>query len=204
MDNFYKLRADKQEHIINAALVSFGRNGYKKASFADIAEGAGIAKGMVSYYFGCKRSLYLYLAELCGSLFTEEIEKHFDTTVTDFFDRIKMASDTKIAVMKRYPAAVDFLASLYNEEDPDVIDDVRVYIKNSARVRKKWMTDNADVSRFKDGIDPKLLEKFLVWAGEGFAKDLSRGESMDNILDFIGDFYACLAIMKKHFYKEEQ
>ena len=101
MENFFKLRADKQEHIINAALSVFGRNGYKKGSIADIAEEAGIAKGMVSYYFGSKKNLYLYLAELCGTTLLDEMEKRFDKTVTDFFDKMLTRWDT-IRSVKAY------------------------------------------------------------------------------------------------------
>jgi len=81
MEEFFTLRAEKQNHIIDAALTVFGRNGYKKSSIADIAEKAHIAKGMVIYYFGSKKNLYLYCAELCGDLLEKEMEKGFDPTV---------------------------------------------------------------------------------------------------------------------------
>ena len=109
LEKFFKLRAEKQEHIINAALTVFGRNGYKKASIADIAGEAGIAKGMVTYYFGSKKNLYLYLSQLCGRLLIQEVGGGIKQDVSDFFDRIKTAADIKIGLMKKHPAIISFL-----------------------------------------------------------------------------------------------
>jgi AcrR family transcriptional regulator len=201
LDSFFNLRAEKQEHIINAALNAFGRNGYKKASISDIAKDAGIAKGMVMYYFGSKKNLYLYLANLSGNLLIEEIEKGLDQSVTDFFDKIKMASDIKLAMMKKHPAIISFLSSMFFETDTEVRDDIKAFISSGINVRAEKVFDGADVSKFKDDVDPKLLNKFILWAGEGLANDLLMDDNMDKIDVFIKDFYECLDLMKKYFYK---
>lgn len=70
---------------------------------ADIAEEAGISKGMVTYYFGSKKNLYLYLAELCGKIFVDAIENYFDRGVTDFFDKIRMGTEIKMAALCPLP-----------------------------------------------------------------------------------------------------
>ena len=203
MDNFFKLRADRQRHIIDAALVQFGRNGYKKTSIADIAEQAGIAKGMVSYYFGSKKNLYLYLAEFCAQMLVEEIGASYDKTVIDFFDRIKMLTEIKMAVIKRQAASVSFMAGLYLETDPAVYTELKAFIKDGAAIRDKWIADGADLTKFHSDVDPKLLERFLVWAGEGMAKDLSQDEGISQLEASVETFYRCLDSMKKYFYKEE-
>ncbi|MCL2703815.1 MAG: TetR/AcrR family transcriptional regulator [Defluviitaleaceae bacterium] len=207
MEKFFTLRAEKQEHIINAALHIFGRNGYKKASIADIASDAGIAKGMVLYYFGSKKNLYLYLADLCGRIIKEEFRERFDNTLTDFFDRIKMATEIKVSMMKKHTHIISFLASMYVETDKEVLEDVAVFKKGAEGARGSWMFDGIEVSRFKDDVDPELISRFLVWAGEGFGNamplDLSKMESMEKLDEFMRDFYNCLDLMKKYFYKEE-
>ena len=58
---FETLPEDKRLAILNAAFSCFGKNGYKKASVADIAVAAGISKASVFQYFGSKKNLYLYL-----------------------------------------------------------------------------------------------------------------------------------------------
>jgi len=204
LEKFFNLRAEKQEHIIDAAFTIFGKNGYKKASIADIAEQAGIAKGMVLYYFGSKKNLYLYLAELCKKVIMEEMEKGADESVTDFFDRIKMMTDTKIAAMKRYPAVFSFVTSIYYETDEEVREDVQKFMEDSISIRESWVFSKTDTSKFKDDIDPRLIEKFLVWAGEGFASSLPFNGDMHQLNAFTEEFYQCLNVMKKYFYKEEE
>lgn len=201
LDNFFNLRTDKQEHIINAALTVFGQNGYKKTSTADIAQEAGIAKGMVFYYFGSKKNLYLYLVELCGKEWVEEMERHFDTSITDFFDKIKMMTDIKIALMKRHPASVSFFTKVFYETDKEVLAELERFKADGAHIRMRWVFDDTDVSRFKDDVDPELLTRFLTWAGEGFANSLSADDAIDKIDAFVEEFYECLDMMKAHFYK---
>jgi len=201
LENFYNLRAEKQQHIINAALNVFARNGYKKTSTADIAEEAGIAKGMVFYYFGSKKNLYLYLVELCGNDLLEEIKAHFDENVTDFFDKLKMMTDIKIAVIKRHSAAISFFTSMYQETDKEVKGEIDEFIAGGAEIRAGLIFSGTDLSKFKDDVDPELLTKFLTWAGEGFANNMPVHDPAGKIDEFVAEFYKCLDIMKKYFYK---
>jgi AcrR family transcriptional regulator len=60
MEKFFNLSTEKQQKIVDAALASFGANGYKKTSIRDIAAEAGISKAMIFHYFGTKKQLYLY------------------------------------------------------------------------------------------------------------------------------------------------
>ena len=201
MDGFFNLRAEKQEHIINAALTVFGRNSYKKASIADIAAEAGIAKGMVMYYFGSKKNLYLFLAERCKKVMTDEIEKGYSESVTEFFDNIKMVTDIKIAIMKNHPALLSFLTNLYFETDEEVLEDTKGFISDGMDMREKLVYHDVDISKFKDDIDPKLIDKLLVWAAEGFISSMQKEINIGEIEKFTKDLYACLDIMKEHFYK---
>ena len=202
MEIFFSLRAEKQKHIIDAALTVFGRNGYKKASIADIAEKAGIGKGMVMYYFGSKKNLYLYLAEFCGKVMVEEVKKGFDNRITDFFDKLKMLTAIKISVMKRHPAVLSFITSLYYETHKDIREEVKQLIEEGANIRGQWVFAGTDISKFKDDVDPKLLERFLVWTGEGMADNVPMNKMAEQIDEYVKAFYDCLDILKRHLYKE--
>jgi len=203
IDNFFNLRAEKQEHIINAGLTVFGRNGYKKASIADIAEEAHIAKGMVIYYFGSKKNLYLYLMELCGKIIMDEITKGFDPGVTDFFDKIKMGTNIKMGALKKFPAIFTFFTSAYYETDKEVREEVAEFIKDGMAQRQDWIFGETDVSRFKPDVDPKKLDKFMVWAAEGFSANLQLEGNLDKVESFVEELFDCLDFMKKYFYKED-
>ncbi len=56
---------DKRAAILVAALVLFGRYGYRRTSIDDLAREAGIAKGTVYLYFDTKESIF---RALCGSV----------------------------------------------------------------------------------------------------------------------------------------
>jgi len=198
---FINPHAEKQEHIINAALNVFSRNGYRKASMADIAEEAGIAKGMINYYFGSKKNLYLYLAELCGKNMAEEMRNGFDPMVTDFFDNMKMMTGIKIALIREHPAILTFLTSLYLEKAPEVKDNIQEFMAEGLRLREQFMYQDVDISRFEDDVDPKLIDKLLVWAAEGLTNNLRQGLDIEKIEAFTKELYACLDLMKKYFYK---
>lgn len=78
-------RPDKRRAILDAALLTFARDGFAEASVDDIARAAGVAKPTVYNHFGDKRSLFLeVLAEYAArsgervSAMIDEIDVHTD------------------------------------------------------------------------------------------------------------------------------
>ncbi|MBL4931982.1 TetR/AcrR family transcriptional regulator [Clostridium paridis] len=202
MEKFKNLSQEKQDMIINAALKTFGTNGYKKTSVSDIAYAAGISKAMVFHYFGTKKALYLYLLELCGTIVTNEVINRFDNTITDFFERIKMATEIELSVMKQYPPIPTFLTSMYFEEDEEVKDDIKAILAQGEGFREKIAFDGMDVSKFKDTIDLKIVMKMLYWMTDGFMNQFSGKTDVD-FEGICNEFYDCMEMLKKNFYKEE-
>ncbi len=54
-----KLPSDNREKILQAAFDVLSRQGYENASIKDIAEEAGVAQGLVHYYFKSKQQLVI-------------------------------------------------------------------------------------------------------------------------------------------------
>lgn len=203
MDKFLSLPADKQNKIVDAALASFGMNGYKKTSVSDIAQAAGISKAMVFHYFGTKKALYLYLIELCGETIMEAINKKFDNSVTDFFDRIKLAGDIKFEVIEKHPAILSFLRSVYyRENDQAIKPEIKAILANEKwkMFQEKIIFDGTDISKFKDNVDPKLVVKMLVWMSEGSFMHFSDAEDQDFKAKY-KELIDCFDLLKKAFYK---
>jgi AcrR family transcriptional regulator len=48
----------RRTEILDGAVLAFGRNGYKRATLADVAEHAGVCAATVSHYFGSKANLF--------------------------------------------------------------------------------------------------------------------------------------------------
>lgn len=202
MVDFFKIRADKQEHIISAALNVFSRQGYKKASVADIAEAAGIAKGMVTYYFGSKKNLYLYLVDASAKTVMEAYEKHYVQGVTDFFDRIRMMTEIKIEALRARPGVAAFLSSVFYEKDKEVEEELCKFKNDGLAIRSGMISEGVDLSKFKEGIDPEMINRFLYWTGLGMFEDLGLLENVEKIDEYMGVLYKCMELMRGAFYKE--
>ena len=200
MEKFFSLPVEKQNTIIDAALKVFGLNGYKKASASDIATAAGISKAMVFHYFGSKKSLYLYLIEYCGTMFEAEFSEKL-SAVNDFFDRLKMISGIKISLMKRHPAIMSFLTSIYFESDENVKGDIKAILSKGDTLKNKVAFDGVDASKFKDNIDIGLVMKMIFWIGEGYAAQATHQQEID--YDVLAqEMNDCFDLLRNSLYKE--
>lgn len=202
LKKFFNLPVEKQNVIIDAALKTFGTNGYKKTSVSDIASAAGISKAMIFHYFGTKKALYLYLIELCGNTIMNEVNEKFDNSIKDFFDRITLSSEIEISVMKKHPAMLTFITSVYFETDHEVKDDIKTMLAGGEGFRNKVAFGGMDTSKFKDDIDLQLVMKMLYWIAEGFTKQISNEDEIDFDL-MLKEFYDCMNLLKKNFYKDQ-
>lgn len=202
MDKFYNLTVDKQTTIVDAALQAFGTNGYKKTSVSDIANVAGISKAMVFHYFGTKKDLYLFLLDYCFQLIMEEIDEKFDKDITDFFERITMAATIKTGVIKKHPAALSCLSSVFFESNEEVKEDIKKWMSKSDVFRDKIAFEGMDYSKFKEGVDVKLVMKMLMWISEGFVNQAKSNQVMD-LDNMMKDFTESMNLLKSNLYKEE-
>lgn len=189
--------------ILNAAFSEFSKNGYKKTSAADIASAAGISKAMLFYYFGNKKSMYLYMADFCHKIIINKINASVNGKVTDFFDKIKLSSEIKMSMIVHYPAMLLFMKSMYFEKEAEVFEDIKLKFAGLDFYREAFIADDTDAFKFKDGIDARLILKFILLAAEGFSNGLSAENSNDDLTEFAEEFYKFLNIMKNNFYKRE-
>jgi len=201
MENFFKIRAEKQDHIVKAGFMVFGKQGYRKASIADIAKAAGTTKGMITYYFGSKKTLYMYLIDLCQTSLLQGVREQLGSGVTDFFERFKAITNLQLEAIRKYPGLLGFASNAYYERDPEVVDDIREAFADDDTLFNHFLLEEIDLSEFKPGFDPRLVCKFMLWAGEGFAAELfEKTDSEDRIEAIAADFLKCLDIMRRTFH----
>jgi AcrR family transcriptional regulator len=70
------LSKQNRERILEAALAVLSRNGYENTSIKDIAEEAGVAQGLIHYYFKSKQQLVVSALLIC----CEEIALKLEST----------------------------------------------------------------------------------------------------------------------------
>ena len=56
---FFDVSKEKQDRIINAALLVFAQNGYRHAGTDEVVRRACISKGLLFHYFESKLGLYV-------------------------------------------------------------------------------------------------------------------------------------------------
>ncbi len=202
MERFLKLPFEKQSFIIDAALKTFSKNGYKKTSVSDIAAAAGISKAMIFHYFGTKKALYIFLIYYCRNIITKEVDNKLDYANHDFFERIRLATAIKISILKKHPAMSAFLTNMYFEEAEDVREDIKTILSEGEVFRNTIVFESMDYSKFKEGIDLKVLMKMFSWISDGFAKQMQNNDAVD--FDALNnEFEDCLKLLENNFYKEE-
>jgi len=199
MENFFKIRAEKQNHIINAAFLVFGRQGYRKASLSDIAQEAGITKGLITYYFGSKMTLYLHLVDVCKAWLLQGIKDKFTNGSNDFFERIRMTLDLQVKAIKEHPALIRFVDRLYYETDPQIKNEVAKHFDAEVERFSQALLTGADMSKFKPGFDPMLIIKLIFWANDGFIAELYEFDAIDKVDALAGQFYQCLYLLQQTF-----
>jgi len=200
MDNFFKIRAEKQAHIINAGLTVFGKQGYRKASMADIAKEADTTKGMITYYFGSKKTLYLYLIENTQEIFNHEVKRRIGSQPNDFFKTFRVLISIQSDTVKEHPAYFVFANSIYYENDPEVLEDIRQIATNNQAFFDQLVLNNAGLSKLDPDIDPQVLLKLLSWANDGFVTEL-YDKGFEHIDALVADCYKALDMLEQAFYK---
>ncbi len=200
MEKFLSLPKEKQTSIIDAALACFSKNGYKKASVSDIATAAGVSKAMIFHYFGSKKELYGYLIEYCNEIMRRDIAEKYDYSITDFFDKMRMGTELKIRILEEHPFILTFYNSVYHEKEEEVQNLREEVLKMRSDYSGKIGFMNMDTTKFKEGVDPKLVLSILTGISENHSNQLSAGRSAE---DALHEFHACLQLLRNNLYKEE-
>jgi len=202
MENFLSLPEDKQKTIRNSALKVFGENGYKKASVKDIADEADISKSMVFHYFGTKKDLYLYLVDYCSKVLTGPLTSIQKDLPRDYFERMKVATEKQMGVLKDEPFFLKFLTSMLSESDPEISKELQTYRDYAATFQSSYALDDMDFSKFKEDVDLKVVLRMMVWMAEGFSRNVSL-ESEEALDKYIDQFNEAVELLRSNLYKEE-
>ncbi|MDR1975310.1 MAG: TetR/AcrR family transcriptional regulator [Bacteroidales bacterium] len=123
-EQYEKIRREKRELISETALKLFAENGYDATSINEIAQSAGISKGLMYNYFSSKEDLLQTIWDNLTLEFENMIDPNRDGNVTDeeaedFIDRLFEHLKTKRHIYKLYyqlsfqPKVVRFLTTKY-------------------------------------------------------------------------------------------
>lgn len=203
IDNFNGLDEEKKNRIINAALGEFAQRGYQKASTNEIVRQAGIAKGMLFYYFGSKKQLYFFLYDFCSTTLETEIVNYVNNEEQDFFTLMRQTSLAKVELLNRYPAMFSFILSVFKEDNSEIKEELNSLNKSTLLSRIEKITSGFDMSKFKEGLDMEKISNIVYWTFEGFSREyqeamLTGKVDTGSVLKDLDDY---LELLKNMFYK---
>ncbi|MDD2993681.1 MAG: TetR/AcrR family transcriptional regulator [Pygmaiobacter sp.] len=199
---FFDLSKEKQLRILNAAMEVFSQNEYKHASTDDIAAKAQISKGLLFYYFGNKKDLYLYLYQYVERLTQEAILNEGFETIDDFFDLMEYGAQKKLKLVAEHPYLLDFTIRAFDARDehlnPELAAKLQAQIGDVSQYFKY-----VDFSRFRDGVDPGEMLRMLVWMTEGYLQQMRRQRQPVEMEVLLADYQRWTVLFKNMAYKEE-
>lgn len=193
---------NKKTNIINAALASFSKNGYKKTSVNDIALLAGVSKSMIFHYFTNKRNLYFFLFEFLGKEIMNNVKDNGIKTKHDFFERVKFGTEIKMKILAKSPHALSYMKSFYFEKDTEVVEEIQQRLANGFAFSANFALEGISDEKFKPGVQAPLVMRFLHTYAEGFMSKIENQPDL-NIEEATREFYQCLDMLKSNLYKEE-
>lgn len=167
-ESFFVLPEEKRNKIINGALHVFAKYDYKKAATDEIVRCAGISKGLLFYYFGNKKGLYLYLLEYSYKYVTGRLAEFRDSRETDFFRILTDVQACKFRILSEHPDIMMFVIRTYYEESFQVRPEARRSYEEVFEESVERVLTQMDQRKFREGILPRQAVNIVLWMAEGF------------------------------------
>lgn len=163
---FYRLRDEKQESIMRAAIHEFVANGFTRAKIEDIAKSAGIAKGSMYQYFEDKKELFVYCAEWGLETFMKKLDERTSIRGMDAFEYFH-DSVGKSETLEEEHELVLFMQAIARE--PDLVDPSMKAMYSVADVYGKALIQNSKRKGIvRTDIDDELLLDYFLAVTERF------------------------------------
>ncbi len=203
LEKFKNLPEERQEAILGAATEAFGRSDYKGASTEDIAQKAGISKGLLFFYFKNKRQLYLYLMEYLAEKISSLVVDEEFYQIDDFFELLLYTSTKKRAVLEKFPYLMEYSIRAFYPEHKDVKDTMNSWTQRQIDLMFRQYFKNVDFSRFRDEVDPHYVINLLIWMADGYMHQQRALRQRVSINGMMEEMYRWCDVLRRYAYKEE-
>ncbi|MDL2248267.1 TetR/AcrR family transcriptional regulator [Tyzzerella sp. OttesenSCG-928-J15] len=163
---FFRLRGDKQERIMRAAIQEFITNGFERAKISDIAKNSDIAKGSIYQYFEDKKELFIYCAQWGLEVFMEKLNQRININDMDIFEYFK-DNVAKTYVIAEEIELVAFMQLI--EREPGLSDPSMKAMYNVGDKYGKMLIENSRKKGIiRSDVDDELLMEYFLAVSERF------------------------------------
>jgi AcrR family transcriptional regulator len=167
LSHFLKLKPEKQELILRAALDEFSEYGYDLASTNRIVERAGIAKGTLFKYFSSKEDLFVYLCDTFLEVVKAELELPEETIQQGLFEYLKYAALRKAALKYRYPKEYALVAHLVSHSTHPVYHKILANFTEKGMKIYEQLIQNVNTANLRPGVTAQEAFQLVGWTLRG-------------------------------------
>ena len=190
---FYRLRDEKQDIIMRAAVHEFTKNGFTRAKISDIALNAGISKGSVFQYFDNKKELFIHCAKWGLEVFMKKLDEQMnigDMDIYEYFQDNKVKTD----LVREEGEIASFMQVVMNE--PGLLDESMKSMYDLGNIYTRKLIQNGKrKGTVRNDIDDELLLCYFSAVTERFSQRWFKL--------YIGDISEELSAEAEHVMKSE-
>ncbi len=193
-DTFFRLPAEKQQRILDAAVQEFAQYAYKDASINRLIKAAGIPRGSFYQYFTDKEDLYRYLLEqLSASKLAFITASGMAEGAHTFAEYFLQSIASSLAWSEAQPAYFEISLHLAADNAPLLAellanDTSKAYYAELERLLEQ---DKA-AGRVRSDVDNEVLLETLNHIGFGLQQKYLAGWSSEQILTH---FQSCFELL---------
>jgi len=200
---FYRLRDEKQEAILRAAIHEFVKNGFARAKTSDIAQNAGISKGSVFQYFENKKELFTHCAKWGLEVFMKKLDEQINIGDMDIYEYFQ-DSKAKTDLVREEGELAAFMQVVMNE--PGLLDESMKSMYDIGNIYTKKLIENGKLKgTVRTDIDSELLLCYFTAVTDRFSRrwfklyigDISAEISEDVELAMKNELEKMLVLLKK-------
>lgn len=182
-EKFYNLSKEKQDRMINAAIKVFAQNGYLRASTDAMIKEAEVSKGLLFHYFESKKGLYTFVLEYCARYMMMELGAGMNDSEKNLFDRLIMAEECKIRMLKNYPYLDLFLISIQGESDDEASEEAKRWSDELEENYKKLINEKSDPALLRGNLTIEEARDIVSLTMEGYKmKTYRSGMAPEDVL----------------------
>lgn len=165
LSHFLKLKPEKQESILQAALDEFSEYGYDLASTNRIVERAGIAKGTLFKYFSSKEELFVYLCDK----FQEVVQAELDIPdePEGLFEHLKYLGMRKAALKYRYPKEYALMTQLISHSSHPLYHKILERYAEKGMLFYEQLIQKVNTSNLRPGVTAQEAFRLVGWVLRG-------------------------------------
>ncbi len=167
LSHFLKLKPEKQEAIIQAAMDEFIEYGYDMASTNRIVERAGIAKGTLFKYFSSKEELFFYLNDKIVDEIRPQVYIMDEEIPEGLFEALKLITMKKATIRYRFPREYALVLQMVkNASHPIYRKLLEKYTEQSMQYYER-LVQRVDTSNLRPGVTREEAFRLVGWTLRG-------------------------------------